>query len=58
MSEITKKEDGPLTEERAHTLRKQMKGRRYCMDEETEISFLATLEVSRKIIIVLFKIIP
>jgi CHAD domain-containing protein len=34
MSEITKKGDGPLTEERAHTLRKQMKGRRYCMDEE------------------------
>jgi len=27
MSEITKKGDGPLTEERAHTLRKQMKGK-------------------------------
>ena len=48
MSEITKKGDGPLTEERAHTLRKQMKGRRYCMDEETEIIFLATLEDVKK----------
>ena len=33
MSEITKKADGPLTEERVHVLRKQMKGRRYSMDE-------------------------
>jgi CHAD domain-containing protein len=48
MSEITKKGDGPLTEERAHTLRKQMKGRRYCMDEETEIIFLASLEDIKK----------
>ena len=48
MSEITKKGDGPLTEERAHTLRKQMKVRRYCMDEETEIIFLATLEDVKK----------
>jgi CHAD domain-containing protein len=58
MSEITKKADGPLTEERVHVLRKQMKGRRYCMDEETEIIFLATLEDVRNIIIVLLKIIP
>ena len=48
MSEITKKGDGPLTEEHAHTLRKQMKGRRYCMDVETEIIFLATLEDVKK----------
>lgn len=34
MSEITKKDDGPLTEERLFMLRRQMKGRRYCMDEE------------------------
>ena len=44
MSEITKKNDGPLTEERVHVLRKQMKGRRYCMDEKTEIIFLAPVE--------------
>lgn len=44
MSEITKKKDGPLTEERVHVLRKQMKGRRYCMDEKTEIIFLAPVE--------------
>jgi hypothetical protein len=44
MSEITKKKDGPLTEERVHVLRKQMKGRRYCMDEKTEIIFLASVE--------------
>ena len=44
MSEITKKKDGPLTEERVHALRKQMKARRYCMDEKTEIIFLAPLE--------------
>jgi hypothetical protein len=44
MSEITKKKDGPLTEERVHVLRKQMKTRRFCMDEKTEIIFLAALE--------------
>ncbi len=48
MSEITKKDDGPLTEERLFMLRRQMKGRRYCMDEETEIIFLATLEDVKK----------
>jgi hypothetical protein len=48
MSEITKKVDGPLTEERVHVLRKQMKGRRYCMDEETEIIFLANPEDVKK----------
>ena len=48
MSEITKKADGPLTEERVHVLRKQMKGRRYCMDEETEIIFLANPEDVKK----------
>jgi hypothetical protein len=48
MSEITKKDDGPLTEERLFMLRRQMKGRRYCMDEETEIIFLATLEDLKK----------
>ena len=48
MSEITKKKDGPLTEERVHVLRKQMKGRRYCMDEKTEIIFLAPVEDVKK----------
>jgi hypothetical protein len=38
------KKDGPLTEERVHALRKQMKARRYCMDEKTEIIFLVPLE--------------
>lgn len=48
MSEVTKKKDGPLTEERVHLLRKQMKGRRYCMDQGTEIIFLASLEDVKK----------
>ncbi len=48
MSETMKKDDGPLTEERVHRLRKQMKGRRFCMDEETERIFLATLEDVKK----------
>ena len=48
MSEVLKKQDGPLTEERVHTLRKQMKGRRYCIDEKTELIFLAALEDVKK----------
>ena len=44
MSEITEKKDGPLTEERVHALRKQMKARRFCMDGKTEIIFLAPVE--------------
>lgn len=48
MSEITKKADGPLTEERVHALRKHMKGRRYCMDEERKIIFLANPEDVKK----------
>lgn len=48
MSEVIKKEDGPLSEERVHLLRKQMKGRRYCIDEERTIIFLAPLEDIKK----------
>jgi len=48
MSEIIKKEDGPLSEERIHVLRKQMNGRRYCIDEERSIIFLASLEDIKK----------
>ena len=48
MSEAIKKEDGPLSEERVHLLRKQMKGRRYCIDEERTIIFLAPLQDIKK----------
>lgn len=48
MSEVIKKKDGPLTEERLHLLKKQMKGRRLCMDEGTEIIFLASLDDIKK----------
>lgn len=48
MSEVIKKQDGPFSEERLHVLRKQMKGRRYCIDEERSIIFLASLEDIKK----------
>jgi hypothetical protein len=48
MSEIIKKEDGPLSEERIYVLRKQMKERRYCIDEERGIIFLASKEDIKK----------